>query len=185
MPTSYQSEHPDYLPAAGADFVAQKIEAIAANPKVWAKTAFILSYDENDGLFDHVVPPNPKEGTPDEYVQGLPIGGGFRVPAIIVSPWTVGGWVASETFDHTSALRFLEHFTGVEEPNISQWRRRTFGDLTSAFRFSDARPLPRLPEDTADQLARAKEEVATLPKPALPGAEQRFPRQEYGDRPHT
>lgn len=186
MPTSHQSEHPDYLPAAGADFVARKIEAIAANPKVWAKTAFILSYDENDGLFDHVVPPTPKEGTPDEYVQGLPIGGGFRVPAIIVSPWTVGGWVASETFDHTSALRFLEHFTGVEEPNISQWRRRTFGDLTSAFRFSDAQPLPpRLPEDTADQLARAKEEVATLPKPALPGAEQRFPRQEYGDRPHT
>ena len=120
MPTSHQSEHPDYLPAAGADFVAQKIEAIASNPKVWAKTAFILNYDENDGLFDHVAPPTPKAGTADEFVGGLPIGGGFRVPAIIISPWTVGGWVASEAFDHTSALRFLEQFTGVEEPNITR-----------------------------------------------------------------
>ncbi|MGW5655557.1 alkaline phosphatase family protein [Streptomyces humi] len=186
MPTSHQSEHPDYLPAAGAAFVAAKIEAIAANPKVWRKTAFILNYDENDGLFDHVPPPTPSAGTPDEFIQGLPIGGGFRVPAIIVSPWTVGGWVASEAFDHTSALRFLERLTGVEEPNVSQWRRATFGDLTTAFRFRDARPRPpRLPHDTAEQLARAQEEVATLPRPALPQADQTCPRQEEGHRPHT
>jgi phospholipase C len=112
MPTSFQPEHPDYLLAAGADFVASKIEAIASDPKVWGKTAFILNYDEHDGLFDHVPPPTPPAGTADEFVQGLPIGGGFRVPAIIVSPWTVGGWVASEAFEHTSALRFLERFTG-------------------------------------------------------------------------
>jgi phospholipase C len=186
MPTSFQSEHPDYLPAAGADFVASKIEAIASNPKVWRKTAFILNYDENDGLFDHVPPPTPPAGTADEFVQGLPIGGGFRVPAIIVSPWTVGGWVASEAFDHTSALRFLERFTGVEEPNVSDWRRSTFGDLTSAFRFSHGRPRPpRLPDDTAEQLEKAKEEVATLPKPTLPGADQSFPHQEKGHRPHV
>ncbi|MFG1806037.1 alkaline phosphatase family protein [Streptomyces sp. NPDC049040] len=186
LPTSHQSEHPAYLPAAGADFVASKLEAIASNPEVWAKTAFILNYDENDGLFDHVVPPTPKPGTPDEFVLDLPIGGGFRVPAIVVSPWTVGGWVAGEAFDHTSVLRFLERFTGVEEPNISQWRRRTFGDLTSAFRFEDERLRPpRLPDDTAEQLAAAKQEVATLPKPALPGADQPFPQQERGHRPHT
>ncbi|MFE2698079.1 alkaline phosphatase family protein, partial [Streptomyces mirabilis] len=171
---------------AGADFVASKIEAIASNPKVWRKTAFILNYDENDGLFDHVPPPTPAAGTPDEFVQGLPIGGGFRVPAIIVSPWTVGGWVASEAFDHTSALQFLERFTGVEEPNVSDWRRSTFGDFTSAFRFSHGRPRPpRLPDDTAEQLEKAKEEVATLPKPTLPGADQSFPRQEKGHRPHV
>ncbi|MGP9022457.1 alkaline phosphatase family protein [Streptomyces sp. BR1] len=186
MPTSYQSEHPDYLPAAGADFVARKIEAIAANPKVWAKTAFILSYDENDGLFDHVAPPTPRAGAADEFVQGLPIGGGFRVPTIVISPWTVGGWVASEAFDHTSALQFLEAFTGVAEPNISQWRRRTFGDFTSAFRFTQAQPRPpQLPQNTAEQLAEAKKEVATLPKPTLPGADQTFPRQEKGQRRHV
>ncbi|MEU4875765.1 alkaline phosphatase family protein [Streptomyces sp. NPDC021608] len=186
VPPGHQSEHPDFLPAAGAAFVAAKIEAIAANPAVWAKTAFILNYDENDGLFDHVPPPTPPAGAPGEFVAGLPIGGGFRVPAIIVSPWTVGGWVASEAFDHTSTLRFLETLTGVEEPNISAWRRGAFGDLTSAFRFgSPQSPAPALPGDTAEQLSRAQEEVATLPRPTLPGAEQSFPAQEPGRRPHT
>ncbi len=183
IPTSTQSEHPDYLPAAGADFVASKIEAVAANPEVWRKTAFILDYDENDGLFDHVVPPTPKAGTADEFIDGLPIGGGFRVPCVIISPWTVGGWAAGDAFDHTSVLRFLERLTGVREPNISEWRRRTFGDLTSAFGFSGpaARP-PRLPDDTAEQLAEAEHEVATLPAPTLPGADQKVPRQERGRR---
>lgn len=58
IPTSFQSEHPDYMPADGAAFVASKIDAIAANPDVWAKTLFILNYDENDGIFDHVPPPD-------------------------------------------------------------------------------------------------------------------------------
>ncbi|WP_163510890.1 alkaline phosphatase family protein [Fodinicola acaciae] len=182
--TSYESEHPDYIPAAGADFVARKIEAIASNPRVWRKTAFVLNYDENDGLFDHVVPPTPPAGTPHEFVGGLPIGGGYRVPLVIVSPWTAGGWVATETFDHTSCLRFVEKLTGVEEPNISDWRRKTFGDLTSAFRFRSPRPYPpRLP-DTRRKLQEAQYEVANLPAPTLPGADQTPPKQEPGTRPH-
>ena len=108
FPPSYQSEHPDYMPADGAAFVASKIDAIAANPEVWAKTVFILNYDENDGIFDHVLPPTPPPGTPHEFVRNWPIGAGYRVPCIIVSPWTAGGWVCSEPFDHTSPLRFLE-----------------------------------------------------------------------------
>jgi phospholipase C len=52
LPTSHQSEHPDYMPAAGADYVASKVNAIAANPDVWAKTVFVLVYDENDGFVD-------------------------------------------------------------------------------------------------------------------------------------
>jgi phospholipase C len=180
IPTSTQSEHPDYMPAAGEDFVASKIEAIASNPKVWAKTVFIFNYDENDGLFDHVPPPTPKAGTADEFIGGLPIGGGFRVPCTIVSPWTAGGYVATERFDHTSVLQFLEKFTGVEEPNITDWRRRTFGDLTSAFRFheTDTR-VPRLP-GTAAELAAAEQEVADNPPPTLPGADQTPPKQERG-----
>lgn len=184
IPTGPQSEHPYFMPAAGADFVAKKIEAIADNPKVWAKTVFILNYDENDGLFDHVPPPVPPKGTKDEFVKGLPIGGGFRVPCLIVSPWTVGGWAAGEAFDHTSALRFLERVTGVREPNISDWRRRTFGDLTSAFGFDAPAPrAPRLPRDTAKELEEAEWEVAHLPKPTLPGATQKVPVQEKGTRP--
>ena len=76
MTTMAQSEHPDYMPAAGAACVASKIDAIAANPEVWAKTVFILNYDENDGIFDHVAPPTPPPGTPREFLHGLPIGAG-------------------------------------------------------------------------------------------------------------
>jgi phospholipase C len=182
IPTGYQSEHPDYMPADGAAFVASKIDAIAANPDVWAKTVFILNYDENDGIFDHVAPPVPPPDTAHEFVGGLPIGGGFRVPCIIVSPWTAGGWVCSQPFDHTSVLQFLEHFTGVREPNISDWRRSTFGDMTSAFRFRQAKSKrPRLP-DARGALIRARYETALLPKPVLPSAQQAPPEQEAGSR---
>ncbi|WP_306795642.1 alkaline phosphatase family protein, partial [Burkholderia sp. GbtcB21] len=57
-------------------------------------------------------------------------------------PWTKGGWDCSETFEHTSVLRFLVARFGVKEPNISAWRRSICGVLTSAFDFS-ARPGPR------------------------------------------
>jgi phospholipase C len=183
--TSTQSEHPDFMPAAGAAFVASKLDAIAANPEVWAKTVFILNYDENDGIFDHVVPPTPPEGTAKEFVKGLPVGAGFRVPCIIVSPWTAGGWVCSQPFDHTSVLQFLEKFTGVKEPNITDWRRQTFGDLTSAFRFDGDKAPPQPLPDTGGPLSLARFEAAYLPKPTLPGAEQKPPVQEKGQRKRT
>lgn len=182
IPTSTESEHPEFMPAAGAAFVASKLDAIAANPEVWAKTVFILNYDENDGIFDHVAPPVPPEGTPGEFVEGLPIGGGYRVPCIVISPWSVGGWVCSQAFDHTSVLQFLEQVTGVREHNISDWRRKTFGDLTATLRFDEAKAGPvKLPE-TGSNLSRAKYESTNLPKPALPGADQKAPVQEKGAR---
>jgi len=178
IPTSFQSEHPDYMPADGAAFVSSKIDAIAANPDVWAKTLFILNYDENDGIFDHVAPPFPSGPTPHEFVDGLPIGAGFRVPCILISPWTTGGWVCSDAFDHTSALLFLEKLTGVREPNISDWRRQTFGDMTSALRFGDPRKEPPPLPDTSGPLRLAEYEVTVLPPPTLPTAEQKPPEQE-------
>jgi phospholipase C len=182
IPTGFQSEHPDFMPADGAAFVASKIDAIAANPDVWAKTAFVLNYDENDGIFDHVAPVVAPAGTPGEFVEGVPIGSGYRVPCIIVSPWTAGGWVCSQLFDHTSVLRLLERVTGVREPNIADWRRATFGDLTSALRFGEPTPLPPSLPDTSGPLALARYESANLPKPVLPGADQRPPVQEKGLR---
>lgn len=182
MPSTSESEHPDHMPAAGAAFVARKIEAIAANPEVWAKTVFILNYDENDGIFDHVAPPIPPKDTPGEFVRRVPIGGGFRVPCIIVSPWTAGGWVCSQPFDHTSVLQFVEKITGVNETNISAWRRQTFGDMTAAFRFSDEKAAPPKLPDTVKQLELASREAATLPSPQLPASGQTLPIQEKGAR---
>ena len=146
IPTSYQSEHPDYMPAAGADYVASKVNAIAANPEVWAKTVFVLIYDENDGFFDHVTPPTAPAGTPGEYitVDGVsdPIGLGFRVPCIIVSPWTVGGYVCHDTFDHTSVIQLLEKVTGVRQ---SQHHRLAAEDGRRLQRGPRHRPDRRFP----------------------------------------
>ncbi len=194
FPFATDNEHPtESTPAAGARFIASKLDAIAANPEVWAKTVFILCYDENDGLFDHVPPPTPPPGTPDEFVTlkspsgidgaGLPIGAGFRVPCIIVSPWTAGGWVCSELFDHTSNLQFLERVTGVKCPHISNWRRTTFGDFTSVFRFQDKPAGPPTMPDTEAHWERAQYEIATLPEPVAPVGNQVLPEQARGKRP--
>jgi phospholipase C len=191
LPTSYQSEHPDFMPAAGADYVASKVNAIAANPDVWAKTVFILIYDENDGYFDHVLPPTAPAGTLGEYITASaktekaapgPIGLGFRVPCIIVSPWTVGGYVCHDTFDHTSVTQLLEQVTGVVNPNITAWRRQTAGDLTTALGTTPFGRFPRLP-DTKAQLELAEQEIVQFQLPPYPGANQTPPVHPPGFKP--
>ncbi len=183
MPPSYLSEHPDFLPAQGADFTRQILEALWSNPGLWARTAVILNYDENDGQFDHVPPPTPEPGTPGEFVGGLPIGLGFRVPCLVISPWSRGGYVCSDMFDHTSTLRLLETRFGVEVPNLTKWRRATTGDMTSAFSFGLPRRLdpPVLPA-TAAAVLTAENEAMALPPPEPP-ALGAMPRQEPGTRP--
>jgi len=183
MAHAEQTEHPNYLPAAGENYVRTILEALWANPAFWSRTAFILMYDENDGQFDHVVPPLPEPGTPGEFVDGRPIGLGFRVPCMVISPYSRGGYVCGETFDHTSVLRLLEARFGVEVPNLTAWRRATCGDLTSAFGFGEAPRLdvPVLPE-TIERLANIYEAVPTLPSPKVPVV-QSTPTQEPGTRP--
>lgn len=142
-------------PLYGTWYVSEAIDILTKNPEVWKKTIFILTYDENDGYFDHIPPyVVPKPGTTDtgkvsskidvavdyELKKDSPIGLGYRVPMLIASPWSKGGYVNSQVFDHTSCLMFLEHFlsqkTGktIKSNNISSWRRAICGDLTSAFR---------------------------------------------------
>jgi phospholipase C len=177
-----QSEHPAYFPAAGAEYIAAKLDAIAASEDLWHKTLFILTYDENDGLFDHVPPPVAARGTPGEYVGGEPIGLGFRVPAIVVSPWSAGGRVCSDVLDHTSLIRVIERRFGVREPNISAFRRRTCGDFTSALRFSGPPAgYPRSPAITLAAaeagLLAAQREVWANPAPLVPVTNEPVPRQ--------
>ncbi len=183
VPPSYQSEHPDFLPAAGEDHTRQILEALWSNPKLWARTALILNYDENDGLFDHVLPPTPPPGVADEYIGDLPIGLGFRVPCLVISPWSRGGYVCSDVFDHTSTLRLLEARFGVEVANLSKWRRSVTGDLTTAFSFGQPPRLdvPQLPE-TTHALLVAQDSAMAYPRPEPPAIPS-MPQQEPGVRP--
>lgn len=173
----YLSEHANYKPAYGEDLSARLLAALVANPAVYAKTVFILDYDENGGFYDHVPPPTPPSSsanglstvsTKGEIQDDKPIGLGFRVPMTIVSPWTRGGWVCSEVFDHTSVLQFLEARFDVKEDNISPWRRAVCGDLTSAFDFSGASTAwPSLP-DTSGYTVAADTQCKSLPSPVAP-----------------
>jgi phospholipase C len=149
-------EHASASPDHGMWFTSTVLEALAANPAVWAKTVLFVMYDENDGLFDHVPPPTPPAGTRGEELTAptiaadtlgirRPLGLGVRVPMMIISPFSRGGHIASETLDHTSQLRFLEERFGIHVPTISAWRRKTVGDLTSTlFRSRPDARLPRL-----------------------------------------
>ncbi|MEU5688572.1 phospholipase C, phosphocholine-specific [Streptomyces venezuelae] len=139
VPSALDSEHPSVSsPIHSATIVYKVLDALASHPDVWRRTAVFINYDENDGFFDHVPPPVPGGDSAEEREErweGKPTGLGARVPMLVVSPWTVGGYVCSEVFDHTSVVRFLEKWTGVREPNISAWRRKVTGDLTGAFDF--------------------------------------------------
>jgi phospholipase C len=169
VPPYDQCEHPDMLPAAGAAYVNLIVNALWSNPTLWAKTAFIISYDENDGLFDHVIPPTAPAGTPGEIINGAPIGLGFRVPCLVISPFSRGGWVCGDTFDHTSILRFLEARFGVEIPHLTDWRRQTCGDLTTAFGFGQPpdTSVPTMP-DTLRELRLVEARLRSLPAPKAP-----------------
>jgi len=179
-PDTY-SEHPNYGPANGADFIGRVLDALTADPEVWASTVLFINYDENDGYFDHLQAPVPPPGTADEFVDGAPIGLGPRVPMLVVSPWSRGGYVCSQVFDHTSVIRFIETWTGVREPNISAWRRQVCGDLTAAFDFSRVMTAVAALPDTAKLMAEAVRQCATLPAPTAP-ATQSMPVQEPGTR---
>ena len=158
-----ESEHPGEPPAFGEYIIGRVLRALIGNPAVWEKTAFILSYDENGGFFDHVPPPTAPPGTPGEYLTvdvatvpqaaGVvgPIGLGFRTPTLIISPFSRGGLVCSDVFDHTSQLRLLERRFGVAVPNLSAWRRSVVGDLTSTFNFA-ATPDASVPPLSAPSL---------------------------------
>jgi phospholipase C len=159
VPNLLKCEHPALPPALGAQGIVELLDILTSNPTVWEKTALIISYDENGGFFDHVPPPAAPPGTPGEYVSvplagvsdsaGIagPIGLGFRVPGIVISPYARGGLVCSDVFDHTSQLRLVERRFGVEIPNLTSWRRSVTGDMTSTFNFAAARndSVPKMP----------------------------------------
>ncbi len=147
VPRASLSEHPSVSsPELGARITYEFLDALASHPRTWDHTVFILLFDENDGLFDHVPSPAPPRSYSDDWYDAYPMGPGPRTPMTIVSPWSVGGRVSSEVFDITSTLMFLEKVTGVKEPNISRFRRDVVGDLTSTFDFDRGASRPGVPE---------------------------------------
>ncbi|MDB4985145.1 MAG: phospholipase phosphocholine-specific, partial [Myxococcaceae bacterium] len=117
--------------------------------------------------------------------DGDVVGPGPRVPLWVISPWSRGGWVNSQVFDHTSVLRFLEARFGVREPNISAYRRAVNGDLVSAFNFvsPNDEALPTLAgkktKAEADALRAAQQALPQI----TPAPDRGLPVQADGVRP--
>jgi phospholipase C len=209
-PEAY-SEHANWPSNYGAWYISQILDILTAQPEVWSKTIVLINWDENDGGFDHMVAPTPPvthadgQSTVDtineiyhndgvsNFVTG-PIGLGTRVPLLAISPWSKGGYVNSQVFDHTSVIRFIEQrfgsdHPGLFEPNITPWRRAVCGDLTSIFNFATPNAhrvtLPStaayLPPDanTNPAFNSGHPSYPVSPANVIPGV----PAQEKGIRP--
>ena len=214
-PATYSEHPGPSSPVQGAWYIQETLDALTAVPEVWSKTVLFINFDENDGYFDHVPSPaapsidaggtpagkttlpvqalapeyfnhpNPPGTTDQPPPDGRVYGPGVRVPMYVVSPWSRGGWVNSQAFDHTSVLRFIETRFGVKESNISDFRRAVCGDLTSAFNFAtpNTEALPALAGRTtkadADKLRADQQALAQVALPLDPP----LPRQATGTRP--
>jgi phospholipase C len=179
MPPLAECEHPAAPPEYGEYLTSQVLSTLVSNPEVWASTVLFVTYDQNGGFFDHVPPPTAPAGTNAEYLTASPlpaaasgiagpIGLGFRVPCLVVSPFSRGGWYCPDLFDHTSLLRFIETRFGVEVPNLSAWRRAATGDLTKALPLATANTsVPALPATSLGDTSVAEQAVIN----ALAGTE--------------
>ena len=117
------SEHPPGSVQSGMRFVRTVINNLMASPS-WKSSAFLLSYDDWGGWYDHVRPPQ---------IDGF--GYGFRVPAILVSPYARRGYVDHTTLDFTSGLKFIEENWGLAPMTR---RDATATSIAGAFDFNQA-----------------------------------------------
>ncbi len=188
----------------GAWYISQVLDILVSQPEVFSKTVFIVNYDEADGSFDHVVPPSPPFSQPASPTAGDstvdyhneivttstpngPIGLGSRVPCLVISPWSKGGYVNSQVFDHTSVIQLIEKRFGVYERNISPWRRAVCGDLTSVFNFKNPNNAQVTLPSTDGYLPSVGELSGAVNPPAVAPTTSNvifgIPAQEKGIRP--
>jgi len=217
LPTQALAEHPGSSEgvAGAADFISDVMDALTSNPAVWAKTALFVTFDENDGFFDHLAMPAVPSYDAGGVLMGkstVPLDGEYfdasvgsylnaadatsgkvrpwglssRVPMYVVSPWSKGGWVDSQVFDHSSMAMFLEKRFDVVVDAVSPWHRAVCGDLSSCFDF--VRPndpvVPKLPDTSGYPAVNAAQKLlantaAVTKAPATPQPLY----QETGTRP--
>jgi phospholipase C len=151
-------EHPDAnIQKGAADAVNNIINPFMQSGATWANSAFILTYDEGGGLYDHVVP--AREINPDAIAPNLPAGyvqadfnqSGFRVPITVISPWARANFVSHTTRDHSSILRLIED-TFINPANlpagVNPWltlRDQNADNMMEFFDFSAGAQLLNAP----------------------------------------
>jgi phospholipase C len=126
IPMDNQSEHPPYNITQGMDWVVYVVDRIMESP-YWNSTAIIVTWDDYGGFYDHVPPPQI-----DKY--GL----GFRVPALIISPYAKSGYIDHTQYQFESILKFIEWRFNI--PSLTD-RDRNANNILNAFDFNQ-KPTP-------------------------------------------
>jgi len=129
VPTGANSDHAGSKSATGPAWVTAVVNAVGASPD-WNSTAIFVTWDDWGGWYDHVVPP-----------QVDPMGLGFRVPLIVISPYARHGYVSHVQHEFGSILRFVENDFGLAALQASDARA---DDLSDMFDFTQA-PQPFVP----------------------------------------
>jgi phospholipase C len=141
----------------GQQFTSMVIDTIMHSP-FWKNSIIFLTYDENGGMYDHVVPPKacaPDDIKPlDSSVPGADFTQyGFRVPLFVISPYAKRGYVSHQVGDHTSILRFVEARFDLPAMTIRDANALPPYDMLD-FEHPDF-SVPALPTVTVDQTALA------------------------------
>ena len=116
-------DHPPGDVSVGDAWTASIVGAIRAS-SMWLRSAILLTWDESGGFYDHVPPP-----------QVDPAGYGFRVPMLIISPYSKRGFVDQDVMDHTSILKLIA--VNWNLPMLTP-REANVSDMLSAFTFPSA-----------------------------------------------
>jgi phospholipase C len=176
-------DHPSYSDQQISEaFAAQAISDIAQSP-YWAQSAIIITYDETDGYYDHVLP--SKRST---FADGSILEAGPRIPAIVISPYAAGGAISHNYSEHGSVIKFINELKGlVPLARLPDEERGRFlgkinlgqdnlgpsddpdnqvGDLTEA--FDSARLKGEEPPIPASEAIFSPAQIATLPHLATP-----------------
>ena len=107
---SGDDDHPSYSDHQLSESMAARvINAIASNPKLWAESAIVITYDESDGLYDHV-PPQILSYGPDS----LPLARGVRIPLLLISPFARAGAVSHAEGDHNAVIETINAIFGLQ-----------------------------------------------------------------------
>jgi phospholipase C len=126
-----EDDHPHADIRNGQAFLNSVYRAVTMSP-AWSRTVLVFNYDEWGGFFDHV-PPTTAPIPPADQAAGNEDGlRGFRVPCLVVSPYSGSGAVSSVVLDHTSVLRMIEWRWGLESLTV---RDATANNLAEALDF--------------------------------------------------
>ena len=131
------SDHPGFSVCAGENWTVRQINAVMRNWQEWEHTAIILTWDDWGGMYDHLAPPSG----PNPLIEY-----GFRVPAIIISPYSRPGYIDHTTYQFGSILSFAEHMLNLRPTGPLD---RAAKDLLSSFDFRQTPLSPLLLQQRA------------------------------------